>query len=198
MHRKKLPIGRYIKFSEESNALDYLEKAYHFIQKVDRNPNDWKWVIIALHGALYGFAVCACRGTDPHNVTFKSKNSEKLISFDEALQTCQDPKIMKMTTLSKHLELSSKQKESIDILKKTIRNNFEHFIPKTWYIEIHGFPQIAIDVLDVIRFLALEAHNYSHLSTYQTRQLKSYVYQSKKLLKNSKLYKEYLIAKSKG
>ena len=28
----------------------------------------WKWVCIALHGALYGFGICAIKGTDDSSV----------------------------------------------------------------------------------------------------------------------------------
>ena len=41
--------------------------------------------MIALHGAMYGFAVCAVRGTDPDRVM----NGENLISPREALIRCQ-------------------------------------------------------------------------------------------------------------
>ena len=47
-------------FNETTNAFDYLVRASGFIQEVPSNPESWKWVIIALHGALYGFAISAC------------------------------------------------------------------------------------------------------------------------------------------
>ena len=103
---------------------------------------------------------------------------------------------MRMTILSRHLELTESQKESIRILKESFRDNFEHFIPKHWSIEIHGFPQITIDVLDVIKFLAIDTKNYCHLNISQCRRIKSIVFQSKRIVKNSILYKEYKIAKN--
>ncbi|MDD9851121.1 MAG: hypothetical protein OXU94_05070 [Gammaproteobacteria bacterium] len=51
-----------IDFTEESNAIDYLEKAYYFLTLIKQEPTNWKWVILALHGALYGFAICALQG----------------------------------------------------------------------------------------------------------------------------------------
>ena len=57
-------------------------------------------------------------------------------------------------------------------------------------------PQIALDVLDVIRFLAVETGNYTHFNQSQIRKVKSYVFQSKKLLKNSRLYKAVQAAKN--
>jgi hypothetical protein len=57
-----------------------------------------------------------------------------------------------------------------------------------WLIELHGQPNLAAHVLDVIRFLALETGNYVHLTPAQTRKVKSLVYQGKRLLTQSPLY----------
>jgi hypothetical protein len=187
--------AKWLRLSEETNALDYLEQSYHYIPETRTNVIAWKWVVLALHGALYGFAICACKGTNPDNVSFKTKKGmKKLISFDEALTRCQDPNWMRMTIMSRHLQLSNQQKESIQKLKDLLRNNFEHFVPKGWSIEIHGMPQIAIDVLDVICFLALDTGNYIHLTQAQKKKIISIVFQSKRLLKQSQLYKEAKLA----
>lgn len=183
--------GVYLRLTEETNALDYLQRAYQFICQAETDVLAWKRAVIALYGALYGFAICACRGTNPYTVTYKTKKGEdRLISFDKALKLCQDPEWMRMTIHSKHLELSQQQKRSIQILKDWLRNNFEHYKPTAWPIEIHGMPQVAIDVLEVIRFLALDTGNYVHLTQSQRQQIKYMVARSKRVLKQSQLYKE--------
>lgn len=182
--------GKFIKLTTEINALDFLEQACKFIKETEVNPLAWKWIIISLHGALYGFAICACKGTNPKNVTFETKKANKLINFWEALKRCQDPSYMRMTINSKHLKLSAQQKESIEILTSVFRNNFEHYIPKLWSIEIHGLPRITIDVLDVISFLALETGNYVNLETVQRKRVNSLICESKKNLLESQLFKE--------
>jgi hypothetical protein len=92
------------------------------------------------------------------------------------------------------LILTARQKYSIKMLKKSLRNNFEHFKPKGWSIEIHGLPGIAIDILDIIRFLAVETFRYQHLNQSQRRRIKSIIFQSKKRLKKSTLYQEALLS----
>ena len=94
------------------------------------------------------------------------------------------------------LKLSASQKDSIRRLKETLRNNFEHYIPGGWSIEMHGFPRITMDILDIIRFLSVETFRYQHLNQAQRRKIKSIVFQSKKLLKNSPLHLELLEAES--
>lgn len=186
---------KWLRLTEETNALDYLEKAECFIRETEKDPLAWKWVVLSLHGALYGFAICACRGTDYENVATKTKKGEyRLISFDKALKLCQDPSRMKMLIHSQPLVLSDSQKTSILRLKKELRNEMEHYVPKAWSIEIHGMPQIAIDVLHVIRFLALESGTYVHLNQAQIKRVKSYVYQGKRYLKKTKLYAEAQLA----
>jgi hypothetical protein len=53
-----------IRTDELDNAIDYLEKAAFYYN--NREDNHWfKWLVISLHGALYGFGVCAVKGTNP-------------------------------------------------------------------------------------------------------------------------------------
>ena len=183
---------KWLRLTEETNAVDYLERAVRFIRETEQSQLAWKWVVLALHGALYGFAICACQGTNYENVTVRTKKGLKLISFDKALERCQDPNCMGMLIGSRSLALSGSQSESIRLLKNELRNKMEHYVPSGWSIEIHGMPQIAIDTLDVIRFLAVDTHTYIHLKQTQIKRIKSCVFQSKKLLKNTKLYQEAL------
>ena len=176
------------RISEEKNAIDYLEKAAFFIKETSANYNHWKWVIIGLHGALYGFAIAACRGYDSKSVLTEKG---RLISFWQALKRCQDPKHMKMLIFSTHLVLSKKQKNSIKSLKSHFRNEFEHFKPKGWSIDISVIPEIAIDVLEVIRFLALQTNTSVHLDDNEHKLVEQLIADSTDLLKKkSELYKE--------
>jgi len=175
----------------ETNALDYLEKAVRFIHETEKNKLAWKWVVLALHGALYGFAICACKGTNYENVNASKKAGKfRLVILDDALKMCQDSKHMNMLMDSQHLRLSDSQKNSIQKLKEELRNKMEHFMPGVWHIEINGMPDIAIDVLDVIRFLAVDTHTYIHLNQTQQKKVKSCIFQGKRFLKNTRLYHE--------
>jgi hypothetical protein len=189
---------KWLTLTEETNALDYLERAGQFITEADTNPKAWKWVVLALHGALYGFAIAACKGTNYETVIRKTKKgAEYLISLDEALTRCADSALMGTVYGALALRLTESQKDSIRRLKKTLRNNFEHYAPRLWSIEIHGLPQISMDVLDVISFLAVDTVRYQHLNQSQRRWVKSIVYQSKKRLSNSRLHREALMAVAK-
>ena len=185
---------RYLSFSEETNALDYLEHAARFIREAASGDNAWKWVIIALHGAIYGFAICACKGTDYYTVTKKTKRGRRLIPFSDALKACQDPRRMRMTVRSKALVLSVGQKAAINKLQEPLRNRFEHYTPGGWHIEIHGMPIIAIHCLGVLRFLALETGNYTMLTGDQYARVETLISESIVFLRAMPLHEEYLRA----
>lgn len=113
----------FLEVTEETNAVDYLEQAHHHILETESKSFAWKWVAITLHGALYAFAVCAVKGTNPSRVTRTTKSGiERLITFDDAVKRAQRATWMRQYTYSRVLELSQGQKRSIKVLKETLRN----------------------------------------------------------------------------
>lgn len=186
--------AKWMRYDEQTNALDYLEKCYHFLKTVEKERQNWKWVIITLHSALYGFAISACRGTNSDSVIHRTKKGhERLIDFNEALKRCQDPNWMRVNIDYKYYELSNQQKESIRMLHKVFRNNFEHFTPKSWSIEIHDMPIMILDCLDVVRNLVVYSDVGWRLKPSKLKKAKSIIYNSRKIIKNSVLYKETVI-----
>jgi hypothetical protein len=47
--------AKWLRFTKEENALDYLEKAFFILARQKKDKKSWKWVILSLHEALYGF-----------------------------------------------------------------------------------------------------------------------------------------------
>ena len=155
----------WLRTDEKENAVDSLEMtAQLLISLKDTNRSSlWKWISISLFNALYGFCISAIQGTNSDRVKELDKKTglfkDKLIRFSEALKRTQDDGFMRQYTNSGTLSLTSGQKKSLEKLRKDIRNNFEHFIPKGWSIEISGMPKIVSDVVDVIEFLAFSSGN---------------------------------------
>lgn len=190
---------RYLTFTEETNALDYFERACRFIREAGTDETAWKWTIIALHGSLYGFAICACKGTNYKNVSFVTKRGERrLISFGDALKACQNPERMRMTVMSHPLVLTGDQRAAIQKLQSSLRNPFEHYIPMSWHIEIHGMPAIAIHCIEIIRFLALETGNYTMLSRSQRDIIQSLAAETTAFLRSMPLHGEHLSMESQS
>lgn len=155
----------WLRTDEKENAVDSLEMTAEFLINL-KNTNRsslWKWISISLFNALYGFCICAIQGTNSDRVKEfdkkKGQFKDKLISFQEALKRTQDNGWMRQYTHSRALTLTCEQQKSINMLRKGVRNNFEHFIPTGWSIEISGMPKIVSDLVDVIEFLAFSSGN---------------------------------------
>jgi hypothetical protein len=65
--------------------------------------------------------------------------------------------MLKYTT-SKRFEPRGTQGASVKALN-SLRNDFIHFVPKRWSIEVSGLPAICSDCLDLIEFLGWECGN---------------------------------------
>jgi len=98
--------AEWLRVDAHQNALDYLEMAHRFISEVAEDRWAWKWACIALHGALYSFAICALEQGNVDNVLKQPRQGKGigqktegqakpkkvwLISFGEAMERCQDP-----------------------------------------------------------------------------------------------------------
>jgi len=150
--------AQYYRTDERENAVDFLWTAASFYS--GSHPHKWKWLTISLHGALYSFAVLAVTGTDPDRVSKgKEGKAKHLISMWEALNRCQNDIYMLQYHDSRRLHVSSDELRALKMLSQEFRNNFEHFMPKLWSIEVSGFSAIVNHVCRVIHFLALESGN---------------------------------------
>lgn len=185
--------AKWLRIDEQTNALNYLEMLNKFVYKVNENRFYWKWVMITLHGAMYGFAVSAIRGTNSDSVVISTKNGERLISFDEALRRCQDKIWIQYALLNEALILTESQKKSIRKMKNLFRNEFIHFKPKGWSIEIHDFIRITLDCLDVIRYLGIQTYSGYGYNFNKQRKVKSLVFQTRKIITRLDLYKDIIL-----
>lgn len=66
-----------LRINELDNAIDYLEKASFYYK--NRDDKYWfKWLTISLHGALYGFGVCAVQGSSASLRVLKTPGKKKI------------------------------------------------------------------------------------------------------------------------
>ena len=136
------------------------------------NLHYWTWVIVCLHNALQGFMVLALRGTNNINVLTEDCAIEWLAAYERGDGQYPEQKLdnflnlykkvkserMKMYVNSQSLKPSGTQGRSIKKLN-AFRNDFIHFVPKGWVVEVSGLPQIVDDCLNIIWFLAFECGN---------------------------------------
>lgn len=161
----------WLRTNERKEAVNSLEKTYQFLLEVHEDPYNWKWVIIALHNATQAFMVLALMGTASLNVIkYREKwfeairlgneypKQQSLLNF---LKLYNDIKLKNrmMQNISSKLFLCSEEIDGSMEKINELRNNFIHFIPCSWSIEIALFPEICKQVLSVVEFLILESGN---------------------------------------
>jgi len=180
-------MEHWLRTDEAQQAVLALQTANEQLPRVTANPHHWQWVIIGLHNALQGFMVLALRGTNGLNVLTDECAKEWLAAYERGDDKYPEPKLdkflklykkiksdrMKMYVNSQLFKPSGTQGRSIRKLN-SLRNEFIHFVPKGWSLEVSGLPQIVDDCLAIISFLAFECGNViwhdSALET-QTREI---------------------------
>ena len=203
-------MTEYLTINDKENAVDSLLRAEEHILRAEnkaekcvahilhilhiRNDRNrwslfhWKWVIICLQNSLYTFALAVAAGTNPGNV---QRRNGRVVSLIAALKRCIG---VKYYTYSLEIELTRNQKNSISWLHSHFRNGFEHFNPNnTWGIDLKGMPNICIDVLEVIKLLALDSENISYASKIYSpqekeRKIRTSINRSVEILRSSALY----------
>ena len=81
---------------------------------------------------------------------FQENSNDNLIGFWTAIARIQDGELYMGRYLdSKPIVLTDKEKESI-IKLNSFRNDFEHFIPTSWSIEIDLLKNICSDIINII------------------------------------------------
>lgn len=142
----------WLRLDERENAIDNLEMVGRLLGSI-HSEHRWKWGILALHQALYGFAISAVQRSDPLSVLRDPEDHEShLISIHQALRRCRTghPGMLTLTT-------SPEEERALDLLIRHFRNGFEHFRPAAWSIETTGMPDIFRHVLRVVRYIALDS-----------------------------------------
>ena len=175
--------SKFLQLTAELNALDYFEKAISFIRETEESDIAWKWVAISLHGALYGFLVSACYGTNCMAVV-EGKNKDHLISFGEALKRCEEGRE------AKALVVTEGERKSIDSLKRFLRDNYEHFRPRANLVKLDGITMIALDYVRMIETLATQGWVGVRLHEDGKLRVVELAAEARTLLSNSNLHLE--------
>jgi len=145
----------FIRFDEKSNTYDSLEKLLVFLDNTEKDLNYWKWVIFALHNALYGAMILSLQGTNSARVT----KNKKLISFFESFDRIQKEKYMRMYVGSTTFQAKNQHNESIKWLNNELRNPFAHFSPRGWSINIQDVKNILKSCLEIVEFCLFNSGN---------------------------------------
>ena len=166
-------MENYLRIDGKENATDSLQKAAEFLKNTKSDPLYWKWFIVAIHHAIYHFMLLALQNTDLSGIwkepeklvdrglsreVIDTENSQnKLVGFVEAFERIQETTRMSGYVNAKPFIANAGHKEAATRLNTILRNNFAHFSPKGWSIEISFIVEAVSPMLEVVEFLVLNS-----------------------------------------
>jgi len=154
----------YLRTDETEEAISALEMLSEITPFLVKDIYRWKWAIIATHNALQGFMVLALRHGNGL-LALKDKIAaewlkayrdggkrpvEKLDNFLNLYKKVKSDR-MKCYGHSKKLIAKSDHNWAVNKLNE-LRNEFVHFVPKGWSLELIGLPEICLNCLEIIEF----------------------------------------------
>jgi hypothetical protein len=160
----------YLRTDEKEEAVRSLEFARSHAALLSSDPYAWKWILISLHNAVQGFMVLALWNgngllTLREDIATKWLKAyredgvypvEKLDNFLSLYDKVKNP--TSFPTVGAACFIGSPTRDLSMRRLNHIRNEFIHFTPKGWSLEMAGLPQICLDSLDLIRYLGWETN----------------------------------------
>jgi hypothetical protein len=164
-------MEKYLKTNEFEEAVSALEMVAELVTGMTDDRYRWKWIILSVHQALQGFMVLALRCGDGLR-PLKDKVAaawlqayrqggeyprEELDSFLNLYKKIKSDRMLFYQHSMKFLPVGT-QGWSVKKLN-SLRNDFIHFLPRAYLLEISGVPQICLDCLELVEFLGWQCGN---------------------------------------
>lgn len=150
--------------SEREELLFNLESALEFLVRTESNPQFWRWVVLAIHGALQGAMVLALQGTDGAAALTRKSERRWRKALDDGVIASDDRRLDAMPALYAKVKDSTRMESrpfapgpthdrSLRYLHDW-RHAFLHFLPRTTFVwDLDDFAPACLDALDVVDFL---------------------------------------------
>ena len=157
------PPERWIRTDEAEDVAASVRHALRCRAMVDQDPQAWKWVALGLHAALQGTLVCHLVTTASPLGVVTDKNAQEWVDYFEASRTDSErrPPKTRLLDLPELIKLARKPGSAGDgrssgLVRVTdaelvwlrrfhaeVRNQFVHFEPMGWSVEVSGLSALA-------------------------------------------------------
>jgi len=170
--------GNWVRFDEYEDVLASTDLLALVAPKLLKQPSSWKWMILAAHNGLQGALVCAIKDTSNTNILEKG-SATKVLNYLETLEGDEpQEKLADFITLLKRYRkkypcngITTEQLRRIHKFHKKFRNNFAHFVPTGWLIEVAILPAIIDSAVELIEMAMQQPQVVMHLSGNKKRRL---------------------------
>ena len=159
----------YLRTDEREEAIRSLEWAEQQARSLADDPYLWKWVLIALHNATQGFMVLALWNGNGL-LALRDKIAAKWLSAYENGGPYPVEKLDEFLNLYKKVKdngnfhvigagpfVPGPTHDTSFTRLNEYRNEFIHFTPKGWSLQLLGLPRVCLDALDLIEFFGWES-----------------------------------------
>lgn len=155
--------GMYLRTDEVRELVEALRQVATQLVAARTDNYAWKWAIIAMQNALQNAIVLTISGTDQLGALSKKAAREWMEAYEQDRADYPEPWLASFLELygrmkqRTHFSTSTDADRDIERLVK-FRNDFIHFTPKGWSIELAGLPRILQNALAVVEHLDGQGH----------------------------------------
>jgi len=167
-----------LRTNEIEQFVDALEFAAELLPSLATDICRWKWEIVALHNALQGSFVCALSGADTAGISFlNERTGAKMWRWLDVTSRSQpeisppDERLAEILILFErvknptYLDYPLPSNDDIDgdvRMLNDLRNDFMHFVPCAWSLELSGMPRVIKTICKIIQHLAIDHSTFAH------------------------------------
>ncbi len=169
----------YLSTDEAHDVLISLSEVLHQMERVAQGDiHCWKWAVIAMASAVNGAMTCHLSGSMQAGALTEvdARATIDALQNDKHDKLPQRPKLANPHELLKRVRREDKRLEragcvlTLNVEQKRafkrlfeLRNDFSHFEPKGWSIEVSGMPSIMLESLKIIEQIYSAGWAFRHL-----------------------------------
>ncbi len=169
-------MPKYLRTDEQHDVLVSLKEVRNQIVRTDQDIDCWKWALIALASAVNGALTCNLSGTMQVGALCQ-KNAKRTITAlqMDSSEELPEPRLANPHELLRRAKGEGRIEQAGPLIYATasqeksflrlfeFRNQFIHFHPTSWSIEITGMPSIFLDVMQIIEGTIDDGWSFRHL-----------------------------------
>jgi hypothetical protein len=172
----------WVQTDEAEDVAGSLRHALRCVNYVADDPQAWKWAALALHSALQGACVCHLTTSFAPVGAVTPRNAVEWIAYAEQSRTDPDAKpprtqLMALPDLLKAVRkpnsvgdrsydagiaISDPELAWLKRFHDSVRNQFVHFEPMGWSLEVSGIPEIGVLVARIIGEILAISYGFRH------------------------------------
>lgn len=148
-----------LKTDEQMELARALNMAREQAELVGDDVYRWKWILVALHNAARASIVCAVSGSHKLGALRPRIQDRWLAAYYSGQQDFPEEGLDDFMALYERVKDDCEFAPSSDVDDDVrrlnyLRNDFIHFVPKSWMIEVSGLPRIGKNALSVVGHVA--------------------------------------------